>query len=115
MNNATYRPEVTLTEYTRRSDAELRVLTLSTVDITLDKLLLPLIRALRDQGFVSECASADGAHAELLRQMGFVVHPISFKRRLLSTSHITSFFQLYRCFGSARTRSFTCILRSHRS
>jgi glycosyltransferase involved in cell wall biosynthesis len=100
------RHEAVPTEVKRRSGAGLRVLTLSTVDITLDKLLLPLIRALRDEGFVSECASADGTHAEMLRDMGFVVHPISFKRRLLTTTHITAFFQVYRLL---RRRSYQIV------
>ena len=76
--------------------SSVRVLTLTTVDITISKLLLPLIHALRQRGFVAECACADGLDAEALREQGFVVHPITFKRRVFTPSHIVAFWQVYR-------------------
>jgi glycosyltransferase involved in cell wall biosynthesis len=74
----------------------LRVLTLSTIDMTLGKLLLPLISALRDSGFISECAASDGPHARELRANGFEVHPISFKRKVFTPNHLVAFVQVYR-------------------
>lgn len=73
-----------------------RVLTLTTVDITLGKLLPTLIHALAKQGYISESASADGSYAEELRAEGFQVHRIAFKRRVFTTSHLVAFVQVYR-------------------
>ena len=92
------------TQTASRTDgvASLRVLTLTTVDITLGKLLLPLIHALRDQGFISECASADGYYAEELRGEGFEVHPVPFKRKVMTLSHFAAFLRLYRLMRQRR-------------
>jgi glycosyltransferase involved in cell wall biosynthesis len=92
----------TQTEPRREVVRSLRVLTLTTVDITLGKLLLPLIHALRDQGFVSECASADGSYAEELRAEGFEVHSVPFKRKVMTPSHIAAFLRIYRLMRQRR-------------
>lgn len=76
--------------------SSIRVLTVSTVDITLAKLLQPIIRRLKEEGFVSEAACADGDHAERLRAEGYIVHGMPFRRSVLTTSHIRAFFALYR-------------------
>jgi glycosyltransferase involved in cell wall biosynthesis len=73
----------------------LRVLTISTIDMTLGKLLLPVISALRDTGFTSECAAADGPYAQELRAQGFEVHPIAFRRKVISPSHLLAFVQMF--------------------
>src|SRR5688500_2377633 len=86
----------------REGARSLRVLTLTTVDITLGKLLLPLIHALRDEGFVSECASANGSYAEELRAEGFEVHSLPFKRKVMTLSHIAAFIRLYRLMRRRR-------------
>jgi hypothetical protein len=80
----------------------IKVLTVTTVDITLGKLLPSLIHALNSRGYVSECASADGPYAEELRAEGIQVHPIAFKRRVFTLSHVIAFLQIYRLM---------CILR----
>lgn len=76
--------------------APIKVLTVSTVDITLMKLLHLMIHELKDRGFVSEAACADGVHAQRLREEGFAVHPIPFERRVLTASHLKAFIALYR-------------------
>ena len=84
------------------NERPIRVLTLTTVDITLGKLLPSLIHALKDRGYISECASADGPHAEELRAEGIRVHPITFKRRVFTPSHVLAFLQVFRLMRRGR-------------
>ena len=93
--NAPHTEHATLKE-PKENKRALRVLTLTTVDITLEKLLSPLIHALRDAGFTSECASSDGPHAAQLRAEGFQVHRIPLERRILTVRHAFALLRLIR-------------------
>jgi glycosyltransferase involved in cell wall biosynthesis len=73
-----------------------RVLLVATVDSTVSAFLLPLIDAVRREGAMAEAAAACGADARELAARGYVIHPISFSRRLLSLSHARSLWQLVR-------------------
>jgi glycosyltransferase involved in cell wall biosynthesis len=73
---------------------------LATVDTALAKLLRGIMEALREEGYVSEAACADGPYVEELRKAGFPVHTIPFQRRALSTAHFKAFLELCRLIRS---------------
>ena len=83
-----------------------RVLTLATVDTALAKLLRGIMEALREEGYVSEAACAEGPYVEELRSAGFRVHTIPFQRRALSTAHFKAYAELYRLI---RTRAYDIV------
>jgi glycosyltransferase involved in cell wall biosynthesis len=83
-----------------------RVLTLATVDTALAKLLKGIMEALREDGFISEAACADGPYVEELRKEGFDVHTIPFQRRALSIGHFKAFIETYRLI---RTRTYDIV------
>jgi glycosyltransferase involved in cell wall biosynthesis len=82
------------------SSRPVRVLTLATVDTAIAKLLRGIMEALRDEGFISEAACADGPYVEELRIAGFQVHTVPFQRRALSMAHLKAFVELHRLIRS---------------
>jgi glycosyltransferase involved in cell wall biosynthesis len=84
----------------RAGSRPVRVLTLATVDTALAKLLRGIMAKLREEGYVSEAACADGPYVEQLRAEGFEVHTIPFQRRALSTAHFKAFGDLLRLIRS---------------
>lgn len=87
----------------------IRVLQLTVIDLSVAKLLLPLIRGLQQAGFEVEAACADGPYAREMRANGLVVHPLSFVRRGLTWRHLVVFVQLLRLM---RRRRFD-VLHTH--
>jgi len=87
----------------------IRVLQLAVIDLSVAKLLLPLIRGLQQAGFEVEAACADGPYARDMRANGLVVHPLSFVRRGLTWRHLVVFVQLLRLM---RRRRFD-VLHTH--
>ncbi len=79
-----------------------RVLQLTVIDLSVAKLLLPLIRGLQQAGFEVEAACADGVYAREMRASGLVVHPLSFTRRGLTWRHLVVFGQLLRLLRRGR-------------
>jgi len=79
-----------------------RILLVATVDSTVSAFLLPLIDAARREGATAEAAAACGADARALETRGYVIHPISFSRRLLSFSHLLAAAQLARLLRNGR-------------
>jgi len=86
-----------------------RVLQLTVIDLSVAKLLLPLIRGLQQAGFEVEAACADGSYAREMRANGLVVHSLSFVRRGLTWRHLVVFVQLIRLM---RRRRFD-VLHTH--
>ena len=79
-----------------------RVLMLATVDVTIAKLLMPLLEALRAAGYHVEAASADGPDARWVRTQGIPVHVIPFTRRVLAASHLSALLALRRLMHTRR-------------
>ncbi len=73
-----------------------RVLQVAALDATIGAFILPLVDALRQNGYVVDCACADGPKAAQLRQAGYVVHSIQFSRRVVSVRHAVALAQLVR-------------------
>lgn len=88
---------------------QVRVLQLAVIDLSVAKLLLPLIRGLQQAGFEVEAACADGPYAREMRADGLVVHPLSFVRRGLTWRHFVVLVQLLRLM---RRRQFD-VLHTH--
>ena len=74
----------------------LRVLQVAAVDVTVEKLLLPLIDELIANGFTVDIACADGEHARSLRMRGYKIHDIPFTRKAVSLSHLRALHVLYK-------------------
>lgn len=74
----------------------LRVLQVAALDTTIGAFILPLVNALRKDGYLVDCACGDGPKARQLRQYGYVVHAIRFSRRVISVRHAVALVQLVR-------------------
>jgi glycosyltransferase involved in cell wall biosynthesis len=85
-----------------RTPPAVRVLSVTTIDLTMGKLLAGLLAALRAEGYRIEGACADGPYAARLRAEGFVIHPIAFTRRVVSVRHPVAFAQLLRVMRRGR-------------
>jgi len=80
----------------------IRVLQLTVIDLSVAKLLLPLIHGLQGAGFEVEVACADGRYARALRSQGLKIHALSFVRRGLTWRHVVVFVQLLRLMRTQR-------------
>ncbi len=78
------------------SQREVRVLQVAASDITIDKLLLPLIINLKANGYVVESACADGRFAQGLKKQGYVIHTLPMSRSLSPFKTIKAIWALYR-------------------
>lgn len=79
-----------------------RILMLATVDVTLAKLLMPLLDALRAEGYEVEAASAEGADAQWVRDRGVPLHALPLTRRVASAAHLRSLLALRRLMRDRR-------------
>jgi len=73
-----------------------KVLQIAATDITVQKLLLPLIDRLAAEGYQVSIACSEGPYATDLRAKGYVVHAIGIERRLSPVSNLRSLWRLYR-------------------
>ena len=80
------------------------VLQVASSDLTVSKLLLPLIDELRDQGYKVEAACSDGRFAAELAGQGYVVHTRPMSRNLSPWQNLRSVLALYRLMRSNRYR-----------
>ena len=71
-----------------------RALFVATVDVTIWALLMPYMRALRQQGWRVEAAACPSGYAERIEAEGFVVHPVSFARSPLHLANIKGTHEL---------------------
>lgn len=76
------------------------VLQVATSDITVSKLLLPLIDELREQGYRVEAACSDGVFAAELAGQGYVVHTLPMSRSLAPLQNLRAMYALYRLMRS---------------
>ena len=81
---------------------QVRILHVTAIPDTVTYFLLPLLGALRTSGYAVEIACRDGPGVAQLRAHGYLVHPISFSRRILSPSHVRAFLQLRRLMRTQR-------------
>lgn len=73
-----------------------RIFELSTVDMTLYKFVLPLIKKLREQGFDIICGARNFGYLDKLEKEGFKTYDIALSRSLNPIALLKSFFQLVR-------------------
>lgn len=72
-----------------------KLLLVTSVDITVEKFLMPLLTRLENEGFEIHIACSKGRYTPDIRARGFTVHSILIERRLISLSHIKSVWNLY--------------------
>lgn len=78
------------------SRRDVRVLQVAASDITIAKLLLPLINNLKANGYEVESACADGRFAQELNGKGYVVHTLPMSRSISPWKTIKAVWALYR-------------------
>lgn len=76
----------------------LKILQVAAVDITIEKLLLPLIDASIQQGDIVDIACHNGAIATRLVSKGYSIHHIPFSRDLNVLSHMMNVFRMIKLF-----------------
>ena len=74
----------------------IKVLQVATVDITVKKLLLPLIDRLAAEGYQVHIVCSHGRYVAELQALGHVVHSITIERRIGPISNLRSLWHLYR-------------------
>ncbi|HEV3365568.1 MAG TPA: glycosyltransferase family 4 protein [Acidimicrobiia bacterium] len=80
-----------------------RVLHVTTTDISLELLLGPQLRALRDAGYEVHAASAPGTYVAELAADGIAHHPLRHATRAFSPGHdVAALAELYRLFRRLR-------------
>lgn len=79
-----------------------KVFELSTVDMTLYKFVLPLMRELRHNGFELLCGAGDHGYLSKITDEGFTAYNIPFRRSLNPLSIIHSFVSLVKIFKRER-------------
>lgn len=78
------------------SRRDVRVLQVAASDITIAKLLLPLINNLKANGYEVDSACADGRFAQELKGKGYVVHTLPMSRSISPWKTIKAVWALYR-------------------
>lgn len=78
------------------SRRDVRVLQVAASDVTIAKLLLPLINNLTANGYEVESACADGRFAQDLNSKGYVVHTLPMSRSISPWKTIKAVWALYR-------------------
>lgn len=78
------------------SRRDVRVLQVAASDITVSKLLLPLINNLKANGYDVEAACADGRFARELNESGYVVHTLPMSRSISPWKTMKAVWALYR-------------------
>jgi glycosyltransferase involved in cell wall biosynthesis len=74
--------------------SDTKVLAIVTVDIMAWVLLCPWLKGLQDAGFEVHIACAKGQYYDRLGGLGFVMHPVSFRRTFNVFAHVIPFFEL---------------------
>lgn len=86
-----------------------RIFELSTVDITLYKFVLPLMKELRLQGFEVVCGASNHGYLNKIEQEGFRTYEVALSRSLNPVSLIRALLQLVKIFKGENIR----ILHAH--
>jgi lipopolysaccharide/colanic/teichoic acid biosynthesis glycosyltransferase/glycosyltransferase involved in cell wall biosynthesis len=79
-----------------------KVLQVTAIDVTVKKLLLPLIDRLTAEGYQVHVACSDGQYVPELREQGYNIHVISIPRRLDPVAILKSLWRLYRLMKKER-------------
>jgi lipopolysaccharide/colanic/teichoic acid biosynthesis glycosyltransferase/glycosyltransferase involved in cell wall biosynthesis len=79
-----------------------KVLQISAADVTIKKLLLPLIDRLNTEGYQVHIACSEGDYVSELRNKGYRVHTITIERRISPVSNFKSLWRLYRLIRKER-------------
>ena len=80
----------------------LKVLQLANSDLTIAKMLLPLVDRMGAEGYDVSAACAAGPHAADLVERGYVVHTVPIKRTISPWSTIRATWALYRLMRRER-------------
>jgi lipopolysaccharide/colanic/teichoic acid biosynthesis glycosyltransferase/glycosyltransferase involved in cell wall biosynthesis len=80
----------------------LKVLQVTAADVTVKKLLMPLIDRLNSEGYQVHIACSNGDCISELRARGYAVHTIEIERRISPVSNLKSLWRLYRLMKSER-------------
>jgi lipopolysaccharide/colanic/teichoic acid biosynthesis glycosyltransferase/glycosyltransferase involved in cell wall biosynthesis len=73
-----------------------KILQVTAVDVTVKKLLLPLIDRLKAEGYQVHVACSDGKYVPELKAQGYNIHVIPIRRRISPISNLWSLWRLYR-------------------
>ena len=73
-----------------------RVLQVTTHDVTVKRLLLPLIGRLTDEGYQVTSACTPGRYIQELTAQGYVIKPVEMDRRITPLNNARSIWRLYR-------------------
>jgi lipopolysaccharide/colanic/teichoic acid biosynthesis glycosyltransferase/glycosyltransferase involved in cell wall biosynthesis len=74
---------------------KLKVLFVTSVDITVEKFLIPLLNRLKNEGFEVHVACSKGKYTPDIEARGFIVHNILIERRINPLSNLRSLWNLY--------------------
>ncbi|MFD1020667.1 glycosyltransferase family 4 protein [Thalassobacillus hwangdonensis] len=74
----------------------MKILQVCAIDVSVKRLLKPLIDGLVEQGFEVASACLDTGEANWLRKQGYVIHDIPFRRKMFSLKNIVACWKLYR-------------------
>jgi lipopolysaccharide/colanic/teichoic acid biosynthesis glycosyltransferase/glycosyltransferase involved in cell wall biosynthesis len=80
----------------------IKVLQVTAADVTVSKLLLPLIQRLAREGYEVHVACSDGGYVPGLREQGYHIHTIGIQRRINPVSNFKSLWRLYRLMKRER-------------
>jgi len=81
---------------------KLKVCQVCAVDFTLNRFLLPLIDAMKKEGWEVHSVCSDGVGAQKLRLEGYVIHDIKITRTINPIAAIASIFRLFQLFRAER-------------
>jgi lipopolysaccharide/colanic/teichoic acid biosynthesis glycosyltransferase/glycosyltransferase involved in cell wall biosynthesis len=73
-----------------------KVLQVTAIDVTVKKLLLPLIDRLTEEGYQVHVACSDGPYVPELKAQGYNIHAIPIARRINPVSNLRSLWRLYK-------------------
>lgn len=79
-----------------------KVLQVTAADVTVKKLLMPLIDRLITEGYRAQVACSEGDYVSGLRAHGYTIHNIGIQRRINPISNLKSLWHLYRLMKRER-------------
>jgi lipopolysaccharide/colanic/teichoic acid biosynthesis glycosyltransferase/glycosyltransferase involved in cell wall biosynthesis len=74
----------------------IKIAQVTAADITVKKLLLPLITRLRSEGYEVHSVCSDGKYVSELKSQGYTIHVINIDRKIAPFSNLKSLLDLYR-------------------
>ncbi|MFH1305136.1 MAG: glycosyltransferase family 4 protein [Candidatus Omnitrophota bacterium] len=74
---------------------KIKVLQIAAVDVTVKFMLLPLVNALKGEGYDVQAVCSDGSHVSELREKGHVITAIQIDRKIHLPGNLRTLFALY--------------------